>query len=111
MSGSSGKSRSGKDVARRRVALERVRSRVAEEREAAKAARRRRESELDELAVDFELATQDVGGSRRRSRRRCRGSGRGVRRGCGRRGWWWPWVGWARRWRGVGAGWGCLRSG
>ncbi|MFF3256998.1 hypothetical protein ACFYWP_39860 [Actinacidiphila glaucinigra] len=64
MSGSSRKSRTNGDVARRRAVLERVRSRVAEERrqvEEAEAARRRRESELEELAVDFELATQDVG--------------------------------------------------
>jgi len=56
------KSRGGKDLARRRKALERVAARVADARRAAEEAeaeRLRREDALDQLAADFELARED----------------------------------------------------
>ncbi|MGW1799986.1 hypothetical protein ACWCQN_29515 [Streptomyces sp. NPDC001984] len=55
-------SRGGKELARRKAALERAASRMAEEwREAeeAEAQRRRADAEFDELVADFELARED----------------------------------------------------
>ncbi|MEU7306300.1 hypothetical protein ABZ623_40250, partial [Streptomyces sp. NPDC007206] len=64
MAGSRSKSRgkSSEVLARRKAALERAASRMAEQRRAAaeaEAVRLRREAAFDELAADFELAVQD----------------------------------------------------